>query len=80
VIYTEWIFFALMVGGLFILRRRTDYAPSYRIWGYPIVPAIFVITSLTIVAFQLADQPVNSGIGLALVLIGWPVYRQWVRK
>ena len=79
VIYTEWIFFALMVGGLFVLRRRAGYAPAYRIWGYPIVPAVFVVTSLTIVAFQIADDPANSAIGLGLVLIGWPVYRLWVR-
>ena len=80
VIYTEWIFFALMVGGLFVLRRRAGYAPAYRIWGYPVVPAIFVVASLTIVAFQIADDPANSAIGLGLVLIGWPVYRLWVRK
>jgi APA family basic amino acid/polyamine antiporter len=78
VIYTEWIFFALMVGGLFLLRRRSDYAPAYRIWGYPIVPAIFIAASLVIVAIQIADQPTNSVIGLGLVLLGWPVYRFWV--
>jgi basic amino acid/polyamine antiporter, APA family len=80
VIYTEWIFFALMVAGLFVLRRRRNYAPAYRIWGYPIVPAIFVIASLVIVAIQIADQPANSVIGLGLVLLGWPVYRFWVRR
>jgi APA family basic amino acid/polyamine antiporter len=80
VIYTEWIFFALMVAGLFVLRRRQDYAPVYRMWGYPVVPAVFVIASLTIVAFQIADDPANSAIGLGLVLIGWPVYRLWVRR
>ena len=79
VIYTEWIFFALMVGGLFVLRRRAGYEPAYRIWGYPLVPAVFVIASLTIVAFQISDDPGNSVIGLGLVLIGWPVYRFWVR-
>jgi APA family basic amino acid/polyamine antiporter len=80
VIYTEWIFFALMVGGLFVLRRRADYAPAYRIWGYPIVPAIFIVSSLTIVAVQVASDPANSAIGLGMVLVGWPVYRLWVRK
>ena len=78
VIYTEWIFFALMVGGLFLLRRRPEYAPAYRIWGYPIVPAIFIAASLIIVAIQIADQPTNSVIGLGLVLLGWPVYLFWV--
>ncbi len=38
VIYTEWIFFALMAAGLMRLRRRPDYRPSYRIAGYPLVP------------------------------------------
>jgi APA family basic amino acid/polyamine antiporter len=80
VIYTEWIFFALMVAGLFILRRRKDYAPAYRIWGYPTIPALFVVASLTIVAIQIANDPLNSGIGLGLVLLGVPVYRLWVHK
>ncbi|NQW04037.1 MAG: amino acid permease [Acidobacteria bacterium] len=51
VVYTEWTFFALMAGGLFVLRRRSNYAPRYRMWGYPIIPAVFIIASLTIVAF-----------------------------
>lgn len=80
VIYTEWIFFALMVAGLFVLRRRRDYAPAYRIWGYPVIPAVFVVTSLVIVAIQVANEPFNSAIGLGMVLIGWPVYRFWVRR
>ena len=36
VIFTEWIFFALMAGGIFLLRRRPGYAPAYRVWGYPV--------------------------------------------
>ena len=39
VIFTEWIFFALMAGGIFLLRRRIGYAPAYKVWGYPWVPA-----------------------------------------
>ena len=42
VIYTEWLFFALMAYGVFVLRRRPDYRPAYRTWGYPIVPAVFI--------------------------------------
>lgn len=79
VIYTEWIFFALMVGGLFVLRRRAGYTPTYRIWGYPVIPALFVIASLTIVGVQIASDPANSAIGLGMVLLGWPMYRLWVK-
>src|SRR5215471_15449411 len=43
VVYTEWLFFALMAFGLFRLRRRADYKPAWRMWGYPITAAIFGI-------------------------------------
>jgi APA family basic amino acid/polyamine antiporter len=80
VIYTEWIFFAAMAVGLMLLRRRADYRPAYRIWGYPIVPIVFIVAALVIVAIQVAAEPVNSAIGLGLVLVGWPVYAAWARK
>ena len=46
VVYTEWIFFGLMTIGLFVLRRRPGIKRDYNIWGYPVVPALFVISSL----------------------------------
>jgi APA family basic amino acid/polyamine antiporter len=80
VVYTEWIFFALMAAGLFVLRRRPGYAPAYRAWGYPILPAIFVISSAAIVVHQVATEPVESLSGLALVAAGLPVYWLWIRR
>ena len=77
VVYTEWIFFALMAAGLVVLRRRPEYAPAYRAWGYPILPAAFVLSSALIVVNQIASQPSESAFGLLLVGIGWPVYRVW---
>lgn len=80
VVYTEWIFFALMAAGLWILRRRPGYAPTYRIWGYPLTPAVFVLSSGLIVANQIVSQPMDSAGGLLLVLVGWPVYLAWKTK
>jgi basic amino acid/polyamine antiporter, APA family len=74
VVYTEWIFFGLMAAGLFILRRRPGYTPSYRTWGYPVVPLLFIASSAVIVGTQLAAEPFASLTGLALVLAGLPVY------
>jgi basic amino acid/polyamine antiporter, APA family len=74
VVYTEWIFFGLMAAGTFLLRRRTDYAPRYRAWGYPVLPAIFITSTVLIVATQLLRQPVDSIIGLLFVVAGVPVY------
>jgi APA family basic amino acid/polyamine antiporter len=74
VVYTEWLFFALMAAGLFVLRRRPTYQPSYRCWGYPIVPIVFVLSSLAIVVNQFASTPGQAAVGLGLVALGAPIY------
>ena len=79
VIFTEWIFFALMAGGIFLLRRRPGYRPAYRLWGYPWVPAVFVLASIAIVVNRFLAEPIDSAAGLALVAAGIPVYYLWGR-
>ena len=79
VVYTEWIFFALMAVGLMRLRTRPQYSPAYRVWGYPIVPLVFAASSLYIVVNQIASDPVESFTGVLLVAAGWPIYRIWLR-
>lgn len=80
VIYTEWIFFGLMVLGLFLLRRRPSYAPTYRAWGYPVLPVVFILASFFIVANQIVSAPRESMIGLGIVALGLPVYYLWMRR
>ncbi|HVZ48993.1 MAG TPA: amino acid transporter, partial [Gemmatimonadaceae bacterium] len=80
VVYTEWIFFALLAVALFTLRRRADYAPAYRAWGYPVLPALFIVSSLAIVLNQMVREPRDAVIGLGIVLAGWPVYYWWSRR
>jgi APA family basic amino acid/polyamine antiporter len=77
VIYTEWLFFALMAAGLFVLRRRSDYHPEYRTWGYPVVPIVFIGASLLIVCNQIYREPVEALTGLGIVALGAPVYYLW---
>jgi APA family basic amino acid/polyamine antiporter len=77
VIFTEWIFFALMAGGIFLLRRRPGYAPVYRVWGFPWVPVVFIVASLTIVVNRLISDPIDSTFGLALVALGVPAFYAW---
>jgi basic amino acid/polyamine antiporter, APA family len=74
VVCTEWIFFALMVIGIFRLRRRSSYTPAFRVWGYPLVPALFVAACTAIVCNQIVAAPRESAVGLAYVIAGWPVY------
>ena len=79
VIYTEWIFFALMALGLILARRRSDYVPQYRVWGYPVLPALFALASLAVVINQVLSDPLDSTIGLLIVLAGWPVYQFFLK-
>lgn len=79
VISIQWAFFAVLALGVFVLRRRADYRPAYRTWGYPVVPAIFVAASLAIVFTRFRSEPFDSLLGLALVGLGIPVYYAWCR-
>ena len=79
VVYTEWLFFALMGAGLLRLRRRAGYTPVYAVWGYPWVPVLFIAASLVVAIIQIAADPVQSAAGLFLVVLGLPVYFFWIR-
>ena len=74
VIFTEWIFFALMAGDIVLLRRRPTYQPVCRVWGYLWVPIAFVVASAAIVVNRLISDPVDSMLGLAIVAAGIPVF------
>jgi APA family basic amino acid/polyamine antiporter len=74
VVYTEWIFFALMAAGLIVLRRRPGYSPRFRVPFHPVIPVLFILASLYIVIDQIVATPRNAIVGLLLVLVGWPIY------
>jgi basic amino acid/polyamine antiporter, APA family len=78
VIYTEWLFFALMAAGVFALRRRPDYRPEYRLRGHPAVTLIFIAASLVIVINQIVRDPIDALTGLGVAAVGAPAYYLWV--
>lgn len=80
VIYTEWLFFALLAVALFVLRRNPNYRPAYRMWGYPAAPLLFIVASLVIVVNQVVSDPKESAFGLLLVAAGLPAYYLRARK
>ena len=77
VIYTEWIFFALLALGVVLMRRRPGYAPAWRMPLVPVAPMLFVIVSLLIVLNQIRADWQNAAIGLAIVATGIPAYYLW---
>jgi APA family basic amino acid/polyamine antiporter len=80
VVYTEWLFFALLAAGIFVLRRRCDYRPMFKGPGYPIVPALFIAAAVGVVINQLRADPRGSAVGLSLILLGLPVYFVWSHR
>jgi basic amino acid/polyamine antiporter, APA family len=80
VIFTGWIFYGAAVVAVIILRRKQPGLPRpYRVWGYPLLPAAFALVALVIVVTTLVGSPLESGIGLGLVLAGLPIYYAWKR-
>jgi len=65
---------------LFVLRKKLpDASRPYRVWGYPVVPALFIVAMLALVFNTLVESPYESLIGVALVLLGAPTYFYWRR-
>lgn len=78
VIFAALLFYALTVAALFVLRRtRPDAERPYRTLGYPIVPALYLVLCLLLMADLLIVKPVFTWPGLILVLMGIPVYFGW---
>lgn len=69
-------FYALAVGSVFVLRRRPDYRPPFRVPGYPVVPAIFIIATILLLGNAVVDQTsrVPTLAVLGVILIGIPVF------
>jgi APA family basic amino acid/polyamine antiporter len=81
VISADLIFYALMVGAVFVMRRKApDMDRPYRTFGYPIVPIVYIGIALLLVLDLAFLTPATSGIGYLLVLTGIPVYFIWRRQ
>jgi APA family basic amino acid/polyamine antiporter len=78
VVFTGWIFYALGAASIFVLRRtRPEMPRPFRVPGYPLTPALFVIASAIIVINTLVTQPDLALVGLAFVLSGAPAFFIW---
>jgi APA family basic amino acid/polyamine antiporter len=80
-IFAAFIFYGATAFGVFVLRKKMPDAPRpYKVWGYPIVPAIFIIFCIFLIANTIIARPREAGIGLVLILLGIPFYYWFQRK
>jgi basic amino acid/polyamine antiporter, APA family len=80
-IFAAFIFYGATTLGVFILRKKMpDTHRPYKAWGYPVVPAIFILFCLALIAITLIGKPREALIGLALMGSGLPFYFYWNKK
>jgi len=81
VVFGDWIFFGLVVATIFAYRRRdaqTGVTPTvYRVPGYPVLPALFVIIAAYVVVSAIWSNPRNAALGAALIAAGVPAFLFW---
>jgi APA family basic amino acid/polyamine antiporter len=75
VIFAEWAFYGMCGVAVIVLRKRRPDAPRpYRAWGYPWAQVLFVACACFLFVNSLLAAPLQSGIGLLLILLGIPAY------
>jgi APA family basic amino acid/polyamine antiporter len=81
VIFAALLFYVLTVIGLFVLRKkRPDLERPYKAWGYPVLPALYVLMAFLVMLDLLFVKPRFTWPGLIIVLTGVPVFFFWKRK
>jgi amino acid transporter len=79
-VIATWPFFTLAVAGVLLLRRRRPDLPRpYRTAGYPVVPIVFVVSGILLVANALIQHPLSTSVSFAVTLLGWPAFTLWSR-
>jgi basic amino acid/polyamine antiporter, APA family len=81
VIFAVLVFYILTIVGLFVLRwKRPDAERPYRAFGYPVLPGLYILLATWISVVLLRYKPQYTWPGLAIVLLGIPVYWVWRRR
>ncbi len=74
-IFAEWLFYMVTATTVFVYRRRQPNATRpYRVWGYPVLPALFVLAAGVLLFYSYAENLKNSLIGTGIILLGVPLF------
>lgn len=81
IIFAVFVFYGATALGVFILRKKMPDAPRpYKVWGYPVVPAIVILFSAALFINTIIARPREAGIGIVLMLTGVPMWYWFNRK
>jgi len=79
-IFVLWVFYGMTAFGLFVLRRTRPAAQRpYRVWGYPVVPALFVLVTIYLLVNTMVATPWRAAWGILFIVSGLPVYEYFKR-
>jgi APA family basic amino acid/polyamine antiporter len=80
-IFAEWMFYMIAASTVFVFRRREpNLARPYRVWGYPVVPALFVLVAAALLYYTFTDNLKSSAAGCVAILAGLPVFYFFARR
>jgi APA family basic amino acid/polyamine antiporter len=80
-IFAEWLFYMIAGSTIFVFRRRDPQAlRPYRMWGYPLVPSLFVAVAAALLCYTFRNDWPNSGYGVLVILAGIPVFSYFSRR
>jgi basic amino acid/polyamine antiporter, APA family len=80
IIFAVFVYYGATTLGVFILRKKMpDHPRPYKVWGYPIVPAIVVLFCIALFINTIVARPREAAIGIVLMLTGIPMY-WWFKK
>jgi APA family basic amino acid/polyamine antiporter len=80
-IFAEWLFYMIAGSTVFVFRRREpEVDRPYRVLGYPVVPAVFILASAALLYYTFTDNLANSAAGCLVILAGVPVFYYFARR
>jgi APA family basic amino acid/polyamine antiporter len=80
-IFAEWLFYMVAASTVFVLRwKEPDALRPYRAWGYPVLPALFIIAAAVLLYYTFTENLRNSALGLAVIAAGVPIFAYFARR
>lgn len=78
--FSSLIFYIITIAGLFVLRKKMpDVERPYKAFGYPVIPALYIVLTTLICVDLLVYKTFNCGMGLLIIALGVPVYFMFKR-